>query len=261
MTDKTNIAIVLDRSGSMEPIREAAIASVNSYLAEAKGDAKLAEGSVDIIIFDSQSIDTIRSAEVSKVELLTAADFQPRGGTPLYDAIGRGIDQLDAKKSPRNVLVIVTDGEENASRKYSHNGIKELITAKQASGWLVVFLGAGLDVAKQGAALGVAPGRVAAYAKSGAAMASMSTSVRGMTSAYAGAASTMDFVEQAAFSAGERAAMVDEGTRVVPAPVAGGAGVAMPVAAGGGAAGVAAWGGATPAARADSWATADDAWG
>lgn len=257
MTAKTHIAIVLDRSGSMEPIRKATVDSVNSYLTEAKGDAKLAEGTVDIMIFDSASIDTIRSTEVAKVALLSEEDYQPRGSTPLYDAIGRGIDRLDQAKPDRAILVIVTDGYENASSKHTNASIKELITAKQAAGWLVVFLGAGLDVAAQGAALGVNVGTVASYAKSAAGMQNMASSVRSMSSAYAGAASTMDFVEQATFSAEERARMADEGTQVVPSPVPGAA-TAVPHVAGVAAMVVHK---TPPAAKSDTWSKPGDAWG
>src|SRR5215467_12133900 len=57
----------------------------------------------------------------------------------------------------------MTDGQENASREFSHEKITALIKARQERGWLVTFLGEGLDVAKQGATLGAMASNVAAY--------------------------------------------------------------------------------------------------
>jgi uncharacterized protein YegL len=156
---QTHIAMVLDRSGSMETCRKATIDAVNKYLLEARGDAALKEADFELMTFDTQSIDTVRTGAPINVKDISLEDYVPRGGTPLFDAIGRGIDGLDGKiakdGSGKAILVIVTDGQENASRKYTAPAIKELVKARQDAGWLVVFLGAGLDAAQQGAALGV----------------------------------------------------------------------------------------------------------
>ena len=77
--------------------------------------------------------------------------------TPLYDAIGRGVDGLDKRAGDgKAVLVIVTDGLENYSRKHT-----ELIHARQDRGWLFVFLGADFAAAQQGTAMGIQAGNVA----------------------------------------------------------------------------------------------------
>ncbi|WP_197077595.1 VWA domain-containing protein [Hyphomicrobium sp. 99] len=158
----TSIVMVLDRSGSMSSCRDATIKSVNSYLKEAKGDANLKDASFDLMIFDSQSIDTIRSGTIKAIEDITREDFMPRGGTPLLDAIGRGVDSLDKKAADgKAILVVVTDGEENSSRKHNYESIKALISTRQDKGWLVIFLGAGLDSAKQGLAMGISSANVA----------------------------------------------------------------------------------------------------
>src|SRR5262249_15514886 len=87
--------------------------------------------------------------------------------TPLYDAIGRGIGILDEVlegKRGKAILAIMTDGQENASREFSHEKITALIKARQELGWVVTFLGEGLDVAKQGTAMGAMAANVASYA-------------------------------------------------------------------------------------------------
>lgn len=194
--EQTHIAMVLDRSGSMDTCRAATIASVNKYLAEARDDANLKEADFELSIFDSQSIDVLRTGAPIRLSDITTEDYVPRGGTPLYDAIGRGIDGLDTKLtasgSGKAILVIVTDGEENASRKYNHAAITELIKGRQAAGWLVVFLGAGLDSAKQGLALGVAAAYTANFATDSASLSNVGSVVRGMSSSYASNATSAE---------------------------------------------------------------------
>ena len=85
--------------------------------------------------------------------------------TPLLDAIGRGIGKIDAKLAASNgekaILVVVTDGQENQSRKHSYESIEALIGDRQEKGWLILFLGAGLASARQGTRMGIRPANVA----------------------------------------------------------------------------------------------------
>lgn len=187
--EQTHIAMVLDRSGSMGVCRMETIEAVNKYLLEARQDANLKEADFELTIFDSQSIDTIRAGAPLSIADITVGDYEPRGGTPLYDAIGRGIDSLDGKLaasgSGKAILVIVTDGAENASRKYGHAAISELIKARQAAGWLIVFLGAGLDAAQQGTALGINAGTTASIAMDSASLQNVGSAIYSMNAGYA----------------------------------------------------------------------------
>lgn len=102
------------------------------------------------------------------VKPVGAEEYRCGGWTPLYDAIGRAIGILDeaagSEKQAKCILVIMTDGQENASREFNHAGILAMIKARQERGWLITFLGEGLDVAQQGVRLGTAAANVAAYA-------------------------------------------------------------------------------------------------
>jgi uncharacterized protein YegL len=214
--EQTHISIVLDRSGSMESCAVEAIGSVNAYLANARKDDALKESDLELTIFDSVSIDTIRTGAPIALADITRDDYQPRGGTPLNDAIGRGIDSLDARTaksgSGKAILVVMTDGMENASRKYGHSEIAELIKARQDKGWLVMFLGAGLDAARQGAALGVRLASTASIAKDGASLRSVAGATYSMSASYACAGSAQEFLktEEASFSDKARADMGDK---------------------------------------------------
>ena len=158
---KTSITMVLDRSGSMNSCRKATIDAVNKYLEEAKSsDLKTAD--FELMIFDAKSIDVIRTGVLAEVAMIAEKDFEPRDMTPLYDAIGRGIDSLDKRNGDgKAILVIVTDGAENQSRKHTHASISELIQGRQDKGWLILFLGAGLENALQGTSLGIHAANVA----------------------------------------------------------------------------------------------------
>ena len=165
------------------------------------------------MIFDSQSIDTIRTGRMADVKDITHADFEPRDMTPLYDAIGRGVDGLDRRAvDGKAVLVIVTDGLENHSRKHTFDSIRELIHARQEKGWLIVFLGAGLAAAQQGIAMGIQAGSVANIGMDEQSLHNTMASVRCMMDDYA---ATPDLAEAKAYAAGAafsikaRAAMGD----------------------------------------------------
>jgi hypothetical protein len=168
-TGTTHICLVLDRSGSMQAIHDDALGGVNSYITSAKQDRTLYESRFSLITFSSESVDTIRKNEIMEtVKPIGSEEYRCAGWTPLYDAIGRGIGILDEATAgttgTKAVLVIMTDGQENASREFSHEKISALIRVRQEQGWLVTFLGEGLDVAKQGTNLGTHAGSVAAYA-------------------------------------------------------------------------------------------------
>ncbi len=169
MTKKLHACIVLDRSGSMENCRTDAVGAVNSYLRQTKDDTTV-DARISLIIFDSESINIIRDrAPAGSCNELLASEYEPRGGTPLLDAVGHGVALLDKApdKDERHVLAIMTDGMENASREHTKESIKALLDRKQREdGWLVMYLGADHDSWSQAAQLGLSAGNVASFAKS-----------------------------------------------------------------------------------------------
>lgn len=187
---QTHIAVVLDRSGSMDACRKQTVDALNKYIQELRGDVNTKEADLSIIQFDTQAIEEMRRQAPVNMKDLGLEDFVPRGGTPLFDAIGRGISRLEdttkASGSTKAILVILTDGQENASRKHTHESITALIKQKQDAGWLVVFLGAGLDVAKIGVSLGVNMNYAAtADFMNAGAMRSLSGAIGSTSSSYA----------------------------------------------------------------------------
>jgi len=159
----TEIAFILDRSGSMQAMIEPAIAGFNAFLRDqqqAEGDARLT-----LVLFDDEYLVPCASLPVAEVVELDTTTFIPRGGTALLDAIGRSIDELGARlaalpeaERPGQVIVaILTDGQENSSRRFDWPAIRKKIRhQEQHYTWRFLFLGANQDAIATAARMGVA---------------------------------------------------------------------------------------------------------
>jgi len=172
-----NIRVVLDRSGSMSNCVDQTIDALNGYLIGMQKENT--EGVVTISLFDSQSITIgIDKVQIKDLSPLDYSFLNPRASTPLYDAIGAAIyehSNYEVTKEDKKVLVIVTDGLENASREYKGEAIKKLVEEKEEAGWLIVYLGSDHDIYKQTRMMGIGPERSIRYskAKSGSAFRSV----------------------------------------------------------------------------------------
>jgi len=159
MVHKVHIAIVLDRSGSMGDARADAVDAINTYLRYIRDDKSM-EARLSVVLFDSHGIDTIRDrVPVEACKDVELDEYQPRGSTPLLDAVGYSVGIVDclSHKDERRIMAIVTDGLENASREYTRDRLKCLLERKQTQdGWLVVYLGAGHDSWSQASQIGIA---------------------------------------------------------------------------------------------------------
>lgn len=156
--------ILLDRSGSMETLWAEAIGSVNAYV------KKLAEDKIDtgvtIAVFDSQSFDVIRDRITpSTMHDVTRKDAEPRAGTPLNDAVGKIVDLAEKGSYEKVAIIIMTDGQENASKELTVIQAKALLDRCRAKNWQVIFLGANFDNAAQASSYGNAAFATAESAK------------------------------------------------------------------------------------------------
>lgn len=165
----THITVILDRTGSMASIRGDTIGGFNSFLESQQ--AEKGRATMTLVQFDSQDPYEVihHFRPVGEVTPLSRETYVPRAATPLLDAIGRGIGDLDAslagldpRSRPSKVLfAVVTDGQENASREYTRERVEALIREKrEEDGWQFVFLSA--DLAAIGDAVSVGIDRDAA---------------------------------------------------------------------------------------------------
>lgn len=164
---RTLVTFLLDRTGSMEAIRDDTIGGFNAYLDGLKGN-----GATDIdftlIQFDSVSIDKICVAvPVAEVTKLTRDTYQPRASTPLIDAAVKTINAVEASlhtmPAAKVVICIQTDGQENSSTEHNWAELNALVKEKSGQGWQFNFMGVGIDAYDQGARMGIAPASTMAY--------------------------------------------------------------------------------------------------
>lgn len=159
MTDPnyTALLLVIDRSGSMQSIKEDMEGGLATLLDEQMAEPGLL--TVDMFTFDTQVERVCSIADPKSVSLV----IEPRGSTALYDAIGiavtefgRTLAAMPEHARPETVqVIVVTDGHENASVEYKASVIKELVTIqKEEYKWDFVFLGANQDAVLSGVDLG-----------------------------------------------------------------------------------------------------------
>lgn len=158
------ILIILDRSGSMQPLADDTVGGFNGFIEQQQWEPGDAE--VTLVLFNHRYEIAFSAKQLGDVEPISKKAYKPFGGTALLDAIGRGIHDLecklaaaDEKDRPGKVLVaIMTDGEENASLEYSREQIKKLIKERtEKDGWSFLFLGANIDAFAEARSLGVDP--------------------------------------------------------------------------------------------------------
>lgn len=197
--DMTLIGFVLDKSGSMAPHRADAVSGFNFYLSQVKDYGKPAK--LTLTLFDTAFKIVHDNVLLAAVPEMTPADYVPDECTALYDAVGHSVAVMEQEmikhSKARAVMVIFTDGEENSSREFSHQAIKELIAAKEAqSNWTFMYLSSALEGWRNGAGLGISPGNMANFnssVSSGAICAAAYSTVRylasnqGMTRAFTAA--------------------------------------------------------------------------
>jgi len=148
----TEIAYILDMSGSMSPHAEAAVTGFNDFLREQQSVEGVAR--ITLVLFDDQYEVPIDSLPVSEVCTIDTKIYRPRGSTALLDAVGKTIkgfrkrikDLPKASKPDQVIFAIFTDGQENASRDYTWKDIADKIQKRQKkNGWEFLFLAAGQD--------------------------------------------------------------------------------------------------------------------
>ena len=180
----TEIAYILDRSGSMQSMQEPAVTAFNQFVKsqlDVPGDARLT-----LVLFDDEYLVPVSSQPVQEVAQLTAATYVPRGSTALLDAIGRTIKDTDlriqslpeAQRPGKVIFAIFTDGYENASRDYTAAHIGDLIRLfRNEKQWEFLFLAANQDAIATAASLnmsvqdsGNVKASAASYAATGSAI-------------------------------------------------------------------------------------------
>lgn len=143
---KTLINLVLDESGSMSSVKDDTIRGFNEYVDGLKEQGN--EVSMTLTVFNTEKTE-VRFADkpIAEVPHLDGRSYRPNHGTPLFDAIGKTVAELEKWQLDGTAVlfVIMTDGEENSSIEFSKEDILKLIQGKQKEGWTFAYLGADAD--------------------------------------------------------------------------------------------------------------------
>ena len=166
----TELVFILDRSGSMAGLEKDTIGGFNAMIEKQK--AEEGEAYISTVLFDNYSEVIHDRVALNDVPKLTEKEYYVRGCTALLDAVGGAIHHIgnvhkyarEEDRPEKTLFVITTDGMENASRRYSYEKVREMITRQQEKyGWEFLFLGANIDAAREAARFGIDADRAADY--------------------------------------------------------------------------------------------------
>jgi Mg-chelatase subunit ChlD len=161
-----DILVILDRSGSMQDAVDDHVGGLKSFIQDQQKEGD--DAYFTLVQFDTQDpcdivFDRlpIRDVPLDQVRLI------PRGSTPLLDAIGKAMAHLEAKQAVKptdaTVVMIVTDGEENASHEWTLAQVKDKLAKAEKHGTKVLYLGANVDAFSEASKLGMAAASAANF--------------------------------------------------------------------------------------------------
>ena len=159
--DADEIILIADRSGSMSNIREDAQGGINAFIEEQK---KEGNANLTFIEFDREITPVCTQTDINEA---VEYELRPRGSTALYDAIGSTLANADSiTTTGKKIVVIVTDGGENASEEWTQQMVFERIESLKENDWDFLFLAANQDAMSVGRGLGVSAGETVNFAAS-----------------------------------------------------------------------------------------------
>lgn len=200
----TDITVLLDKSASMSGTTDETIAGFNEFLKAQKE----VEGEAEFTLYQFASYsEKLYSKDIKTVENLTRTTYRADGSSTAYvDALGKAINEtgerlrlLPERKRPEKVIfVVITDGQENASREFTKAAVKELVEHQESKyNWQFVFLGANLDAVEEGQYLGVGASNSLTYAQNAKGIqASYMSVARNMVNYRTNAVADMSFTKE-----------------------------------------------------------------
>ena len=174
MNNITELVFILDRSGSMAGLEADTIGGFNSMIEKQRKED--GECLVSTVLFDNYSEVLHDRVKLSEIKPMTDEEYTVRGCTALIDALGGAIHHIgNVHKYARpedvpahTMFIITTDGQENASHKYTSDRVKQMIERqKERYGWEFLFIGANIDAVETAARYGIDKNRAVNYKADG----------------------------------------------------------------------------------------------
>lgn len=190
MNNTTEIICVLDRSGSMSSIKAASIEGFNTFLQDQKEEE--GEAFISVHLFDDQFETLQERVAIKDAQELNEGNFVPRGMTALYDAVCKTINEtngahalLAEDERPSKVLfIILTDGDENSSREYSSENLKQLVQEQTDKGWAFVYLAANQDAVETAQSMNISASNAMNFSASDSSSKALYSSLSNKTKMY-----------------------------------------------------------------------------
>jgi Mg-chelatase subunit ChlD len=207
---KTDITVILDKSGSMEVRRTDAIGGFNALVDDQKVQPGVA--ALSLVQFDTSYQVTFTGKAPIDVPALTMETYTPSGGTALLDAMGKTISATgerlaamrEADRPQKVIVVIITDGEENSSHEFTYPQVNEMIChQRDVYKWEFIFVGTNQDAIASASKIGIAAHSALTYGTSGRA-------ARAAMSAVAASVSERRAGKSGEFSPAARMAVMDD---------------------------------------------------
>ena len=166
----TELVFILDRSGSMSGLESDTIGGYNAMLEKQKEEA--GEAVITTVLFDDKYELIHDRINLRGIEPITEKEYYVRGNTALLDAIGKTINKIgnvqkrtaEDERAEQVMVVITTDGMENASREFGYEKIRSMIERQKSKyGWEFIFLGANIDAVGTAERFGIDKDRAANF--------------------------------------------------------------------------------------------------